>query len=85
MPAKNPVIEAIQARHPTTQAALNRANRKAILEHARMGESISTWRDGQVVWVPPAEVFALYGLDEFGREKQPEQSSALNTNPELST
>jgi hypothetical protein len=26
-------------------------------------------RDGKVVWIPPAEVFARYGLDEFGRPK----------------
>lgn len=47
--------------------AHDRANREALLEHARMGQSISTWRDGKVVWIPPAEIFARYGLDEFGR------------------
>jgi hypothetical protein len=49
------------------QAAHQRANRDALLEHARMGRSVCEWRDGQVVWVPPVEVFARYGLDEFGR------------------
>ena len=38
-----------------------------LLEHARMDRSVSTWRDGQVVWITPAEIFARYGLDEFGR------------------
>ena len=43
------------------------AARDALLEHARMGRPVSEWRDGRVVEVSPAEVFARYGLDEFGR------------------
>lgn len=43
------------------------AARDALLEHARMGRSVSEWRDGVVVDVTPAEIFARYGLDEFGR------------------
>ena len=43
------------------------AARDALLEHARMGRPVCESRDGQVVWVQPAEVFARYGLDEFGR------------------
>ena len=43
------------------------AARDALLEHARMGRPVSEWRDGKVVDVAPAEVFARYGLDEFGR------------------
>lgn len=54
------------------QAALDRATRDALLEHARMGRSVCEWRDGQVVWIPPVEVFARYGLDEFGRPVSPE-------------
>lgn len=53
----------------TIEAALNRATREAVLTHARMGRSVPEGRDGGVVWVTPAEVFARYGLDEFGREK----------------
>lgn len=45
------------------------ANKEALLEHARMGRSVCEWRDGQVVWIAPAEIFARYGLDEFGRPK----------------
>lgn len=45
------------------------ANTEARLEHARMGRSVCEGRDGKVVWVAPAEIFARYGLDEFGRPK----------------
>lgn len=45
------------------------ANKEALLEHARMGRSVSIWRDGKIVIVTPAEIFARYGLDEFGRPK----------------
>ena len=54
-------------------AAIDRAhaaaNKDALLEHARMGRSVSEWRDGKIVTVMPAEIFARYGLDEFGRPK----------------
>ncbi len=54
-------------------AAIDRAhylaNRDALLEHARMGRSVSQMRDGKIVDVTPAEIFARYGLDEFGRPK----------------
>ena len=45
------------------------ANKEALLEHARMGRSVCEGRDGNVVWLTPAEIFARYGLDEFGRPK----------------
>jgi hypothetical protein len=45
------------------------ANREALIEHARMGRSVCEWRDGQVVWITPAETFARYGLNENGRPK----------------
>ncbi len=47
------------------------AARVALLEHARMGRSVcQAGPDGGVVWITPAEIFARYGLDEFGRPKQ---------------
>jgi hypothetical protein len=53
--------------------AINRAHemafRDARLEHARMGRSVCVGRDGKVIWLTPTEVFAQYGLDEFGRPK----------------
>ena len=45
------------------------ATKDALLEHARMGRSVSASRDGKIVDVSPAEIFARYGLDEFGRPK----------------
>ena len=47
-----------------------RSNRAALLEHARMGRSVPMGtEDKKVVWLSPTEIFALYGLDEFGRPK----------------
>jgi hypothetical protein len=64
-------LKEIIARQPAMKEAHSRANRKALLEHARMGRSVPEGsRDGsnEVVWITPAEIFARYGLDEFGRE-----------------
>jgi hypothetical protein len=41
------------------EAAVCRAVREATLLHARLGHPVATWRDGRVVWLQPAEVFAL--------------------------
>lgn len=51
------------------EAAHDRANRKALLEHARMGRSVPQCRgdSDEIIWVTPAEIFAIYGFDEFGR------------------
>jgi hypothetical protein len=40
--------------------ALKKAVREAVLKHAKLGQPVSTWRDGKVVWLQPAEVFALF-------------------------
>ncbi len=32
-----------------------------------MGRSVCESRDGQVVWIPPEEIFARYGLDGKGK------------------
>ncbi len=45
------------------------ATKDALLEHARMGRPVCEGRDGKVAWITPAEIFARYGLDEFGRPK----------------
>ncbi|HEX4611862.1 MAG TPA: hypothetical protein VH092_26945 [Urbifossiella sp.] len=44
-----------------------RATREALLEHARLGRPVCEARDGTVVWLSPAEIFARYGLNEYGR------------------
>ncbi|MBL8799544.1 MAG: hypothetical protein JNM56_37020 [Planctomycetia bacterium] len=42
------------------EAAVQRAVRAAVLAHARAGHPVSTWRDGQVVWIQPAEILAKF-------------------------
>lgn len=61
-------LEEMLARREATDAAHAEANRIALLEHARMGRSVPiSGKGGGVIWVTPAEIFASYGLDEFGR------------------
>jgi hypothetical protein len=55
--------------HAAVDRAHTLANKEALLEHARMGRPVCEGRDGKVVWITPAEIFARYGLDEFGRPK----------------
>lgn len=52
--------------HDRISADLAHAFREIRLEHARLGRPVSETRDGQLVWLTPAEVFASYGLDEHG-------------------
>jgi hypothetical protein len=37
--------------------ALNAGARNALLEHQRAGNPVCEWKDGMIVWVPPAEIF----------------------------
>ena len=67
-PATLPTAEPID--HATIDAALEVSFRELLLEHARMGRSVSESRDGQIVTVTPAEIFARYGLDENGKPKE---------------
>lgn len=61
-------IDEILARRQATDESHARSNRVALLEHARMGRSVPQGtKERGVVWVTPAEIFARYGLDEFGR------------------
>jgi hypothetical protein len=54
-PTERPLHE-LQADHALIEAALQRAVREAILQHARTGDPIAVWRDGKVVWVSASEV-----------------------------
>jgi len=36
--------------------AVDRAVRRALAQHKKMGNPVATWRDGKVVWVPPEEI-----------------------------
>src|SRR5262245_32795067 len=62
-----PPVELID--HAIIDRAHEKANREALLEHARMGRSVFESRDGKIVTVTPAEIFARYGLDENGKPK----------------
>ncbi len=56
------------ARQAVLQTALDEATKTALLEHARMGRTVPvTAPDGTTRQAEPAEIFARYGLDEFGR------------------
>jgi hypothetical protein len=66
-PTTPPATELID--HAAVDRAHALANKEALLEHARMGRSVSESRDGKIVTVTPAEIFARYGLDENGRPK----------------
>ena len=47
------------------EAALQKAFREVILGHARAGRAVCTWRDGKVVWLQPAEIFAELGAPQI--------------------
>lgn len=68
---ESPLMAKMRALQPAMKAAHEKSTREALLEHARMGRDICESRDGKVVSVSPAEVFARYGLDEFGRPLPP--------------
>ncbi|HSQ55583.1 MAG TPA: hypothetical protein VLM40_07540 [Gemmata sp.] len=38
-----------------------------LLGHARLGRSVHESHNGKIVTITPAEIFARYGFDEFGR------------------
>ncbi len=64
---ESPLMAKMRALQPAMKAAHEKSTREALLEHARLGFDICEGRDGKVVSVSPAEIFARYGLDEFGR------------------
>jgi hypothetical protein len=74
--ARSALWEEMLALRPAIAESHERSNRKALLEHARMGRSVPEGGpNGSVVWITPAEIFARYGLDEFGREKPGEPAA----------
>ncbi|MGL4420991.1 MAG: hypothetical protein ACRCZF_10035 [Gemmataceae bacterium] len=55
---------------PRIDEAHARAYRRAVLEHARMGRSVPVQDPHDptaVKMLTPAEIFAQFGFDEFGR------------------
>ncbi len=54
--------------------SLAMAVKDSLMTHARLGRSVPHQSNGQVVWITPAEIFARYGFDEFGRPLEPQAS-----------
>lgn len=65
-------IAELMADDSIISAALGRAVRQALLEHAREGQPVATWRDEKVVWIPPAEILAQLSCDLDGGEEREE-------------
>ena len=57
-------------------AAITRGVRRAVLEHARAGRSVATWKNGKVVLVPAEEILA-----RFANEPNAEDTPASNYGP----
>lgn len=38
------------------ERAMQRAVRKALLIHKKLGNPIAVWKNGKVVWIPPAKI-----------------------------
>ena len=38
------------------EAAMQRAVRKALRIHKKLGNPIAVWEDGKVVWIPPEKI-----------------------------
>jgi hypothetical protein len=53
-----PSIADFMADHALITAAVQRAVREALLQHARAGQSVATCQDGKVVWIPAEELLA---------------------------
>jgi hypothetical protein len=71
--ASEPTISEKLANRALIDAALNKAAREAVLDHARAGNPVCTWRDGKVVWLQPEEIFAL--VAEMDRGTAPSQTT----------
>ena len=45
-------------------SALKEAVRKTLLHHKRNGNSVVTWQDGKVVWIPADQIEVDMDVDE---------------------
>jgi len=61
---ESPLPTPAPAEPQTMEQEVRRATREAALIHARLGNPVAALRDGKVVWLQPAEVFALLGEQE---------------------
>jgi hypothetical protein len=55
-----PTISELLADHALITAAICKAVKEAVLQHARAGRPVATWQNGQVVWIQPAEILARF-------------------------
>jgi hypothetical protein len=53
-----PSISELLANHALINEAINRAVREDVLKHARAGQPVATWQNGQVVWIEPEEILS---------------------------
>jgi hypothetical protein len=60
--SRSPISELLADR-ALIMGAICRAVRQAVLDHARAGRPVATWRDGKVVWIPPEEILARFAND----------------------
>ena len=58
-----PSMDELVAKPKDLEAAVSCAVREATLMHARLGHPVAAWRNGQVVWLQPHEVFALLSVN----------------------
>ena len=62
-------------------AAIRRAVRDAIEEHYRAGNSITIWRDGKMIEIPPGEIPALLASYDEPAEQWPAANEGGITPP----
>jgi hypothetical protein len=55
-----PSISELLANRPLIEAALGRAVREALLQHARAGRPVAVGKEGKVVWLSPDEILARF-------------------------
>ncbi|HEY7308076.1 MAG TPA: hypothetical protein VH643_01830 [Gemmataceae bacterium] len=58
-----PSIAELLADRDLITAAVNRAIQEAVLKHAQAGQAIAVSQNGEVVWIPPAEILADFAGD----------------------
>jgi len=51
-------IAELLADHSLINEAIRRAVRGAVLQHARAGQPVAAWENGQVVWIPADEILS---------------------------
>lgn len=52
--------------HDLIESAVRRAVRNAVLQHASAGNPVSSWENGQLVWLQPDEVLARLAVKQAG-------------------